>query len=179
MRRWIVVSQSFKKKKKLYHSNNYKNIKYVWAQRKGVFTPTRAHSPRSKDWRAAYVPQKHLSCCRFLRVLISATGPAPLPSFFSAHQTTGNFPDARLGRNLCILDKVCQIKRRLGYCRCQCQHQRFQRCLRWICIGRCIERGHANELRHGREYAQSYSTVKTMPRSCKVMRKLRWTNLSV
>lgn len=150
----------------------------------GVFTPTPAHSPRSKDWRAAYVPQKHLSCCRFLRVLISAPRPCQPP--LSAHQTTGNFPDARLGRNLCILDKVSQIIPRLGYCRCQCQP--WQRCLRWISMyymERYIywetrrEGGHANELLHGREYAQSYSTVKTMPRSCKEMRKLRWANLSV
>lgn len=75
-------SKFFKKEKKnLNHSNNYKKIKYVWTQRKnvwpgvGVFTPTRAYSPRPKDWRAAYVPQKHLSCCRFLRVLISAPTP--------------------------------------------------------------------------------------------------------
>lgn len=107
------------------------------------------------------------------------------PPPLSAHQTTGNFPDARLGRNLCILDKVSQIIPRLGYCRCQC-HQHCQRCLRWISMyyrERCIYKvtrreqgsggGHANELLRGREYAQSYSTVKTMPRSCKEMRKLR------
>lgn len=156
----------------------------------GRFHAHSVHSPRSKDWRAAYVPQKHLSCYRFLRVLISAPAHPTQPSPLAAHQTTGNFPDARLGRNLCILDKVSQITPRLGYCRCQCQHQ--QRCLRWICMyiqpGGASRRhegvmewwgGHANELRRGREYAQSYSTVKTMPRSCKEMRKLRWTNLSV
>lgn len=40
-------------------------------------------------------------------------------------------------------------------------------------VGRLGWGWHANELLRGREYAQSYSTVKTMPRSCKEMRKLR------